>query len=89
MIEPAAYGAAVSFGPNTSNFRNVVALMLDRDAAIVVQDGKRLTAFVRHCLEEPEFASGLGQRARQLVLEQAGAADRTADLIVALMEDNV
>ncbi len=28
MIEPAAYGAAVSFGPATHNFRDVVALML-------------------------------------------------------------
>ena len=25
MIEPAAYGAAVSFGPRTHNFRDVVA----------------------------------------------------------------
>ena len=28
MIEPAAYGAAVCFGPNTWNFRDVVAQML-------------------------------------------------------------
>ncbi len=28
MIEPAAYGAAVSFGPNTRNFRDIVAAML-------------------------------------------------------------
>ncbi len=27
MIEPAAYGAAVSFGPNTWNFRDIVAAM--------------------------------------------------------------
>ena len=28
MIEPAAYGAAVSFGPNTWNFRDVVGLLV-------------------------------------------------------------
>ena len=28
MIEPAAYGAAVSFGPNTRNFRDIVAALL-------------------------------------------------------------
>ena len=28
MIEPAAYGVAVSFGPNTQNFRDVVAALL-------------------------------------------------------------
>lgn len=87
MIEPAAYGAAVSFGPNTANFRDIVAMMLDRDAAVVVQDGKQLTSFVRRSIEEPEFAQRLGRQAQQLVLEQAGAADRTSEMIAALMED--
>lgn len=87
MIEPAAYGAAVSFGPNTSNFRDIVAMMLDRDAAVVVKDGKQLTSFVRRCLDDPEYAKRLGQQAQQLVLEQAGAADRTSGMIEALMED--
>ena len=30
MIEPAAYGAAVSFGPNTWNFRDIVAALTGR-----------------------------------------------------------
>jgi len=86
MIEPAAYGAAVSFGPNTKNFRDIVAMMLDRDAAVVVQDGRQLTSFVRRCLDDPKYASRLGRQAQQLVLEQAGAADRTSAMIAALMD---
>ncbi len=85
MIEPAAYGAAVSFGPHTSNFRDVVALMLQREAAVVVADREQLAAFVRRCLAEPAFADELGQRARQLVLEQLGAADKTCRLLQSLM----
>ena len=73
MIEPAAYGAAVCFGPNTRNFRDIVAAMLARDAAVVVADGDDLARFVRRCLEEPAYAAALGQRARNLVLEQLGA----------------
>ena len=38
MIEPAAYGAAVLFGPNTDNFRDVVEALLSRRAARVVTD---------------------------------------------------
>ena len=34
MIEPAAYGVATSFGPNTQNFRDVVEMLLGRDAAV-------------------------------------------------------
>ena len=85
MIEPAAYGAAVSFGPNTSNFRDVVALLLERDAAVVVSSREELAGFVRRCLADPHFAAALGQRARQLVLEQAGAADKTCQLLQSLM----
>jgi 3-deoxy-D-manno-octulosonic-acid transferase len=81
MIEPAAYGAAVSFGPNTWNFRDVVAMLLAREAAVVVQDGAEMEAFVRRCLDDPEFAARLGQKARSLVLEQLGAADRTLELL--------
>src|SRR5207344_3013030 len=33
MLEPAAYGAAVCFGPNTKNFRDIVAALLDANAA--------------------------------------------------------
>ena len=85
MIEPAAYGAAVCFGPNTRNFREVVAALLDRDAAAVVADGAELEAFVRRCLDDPAYADALGARARALVAEQLGATRRTVDLIEPLL----
>ena len=81
MIEPAAYGAAVSFGPNTWNFRDIVAAMLDHDAAVVVNDGQQFTQFVRRCLEEPDYAAALGQRAQSFVQSQIGATSRTLGLL--------
>ena len=60
MIEPAGYGAAVSFGPNTWNFRDIVGLMLDRQAAIVVRDEVELESFVRRCLADATYADELG-----------------------------
>jgi 3-deoxy-D-manno-octulosonic-acid transferase len=86
MIEPAAYGAAVSFGPNTWNFRDIVASMLDRKAAVVVRDGEELAAFVGRCLAEPAFAAELGDRAKALVAQQLGATGRTVDLLAPLVE---
>jgi 3-deoxy-D-manno-octulosonic-acid transferase len=81
MIEPAAYGAAVSFGPNTWNFRDVVSLFTAHEAAVVVRGHADLEAFVRRCLTDAAFANNLGHRAQQLVLEQQGAADRTIELL--------
>jgi 3-deoxy-D-manno-octulosonic-acid transferase len=85
MIEPAAYGAAVSFGPNTRNFRDVVSLILAHQAALVVADGQELTAFVLRCLDDPEFSADLGGRARTLVAQQLGATAGTVDLLEPLV----
>jgi 3-deoxy-D-manno-octulosonic-acid transferase len=85
MIEPAAYGAAVAFGPMTRNFRDVVEALLGTEAAIVVRDEAELGAFVRRCLDEPEFALTLGERARRVVAQQLGATRRTVDLLDALL----
>lgn len=87
MIEPAAYGAAVSFGPNTRNFRDIVSAMLANDAAVVVRDTHELTQFVDRCLTEPSFADALGRRGQQLVAEQLGATHRTIDLLSPLVDD--
>ncbi|HYW78016.1 MAG TPA: 3-deoxy-D-manno-octulosonic acid transferase [Thermoguttaceae bacterium] len=81
MIEPAGYGAAVSFGPNTRNFRDIVTTMLAHDAAAVVEDGQALEQFLRRCLETPDYAQALGDRAQKLVLEQLGATERTCRLL--------
>jgi len=86
MIEPAAYGAAVSFGPNTRNFRDVVAALLAHEAAVVVRDGRELTAFVRRCLADPNAARSIGRAARQFVAGQLGATARTLDLLAPLVE---
>lgn len=88
MIEPAAYGASVSFGPNTWNFRDVVTQFLDANAAIVVNNEPDLESFVRRCLTDEVFASDLGLRAQRLVVQQQGATDRTIGLINGLFAGN-
>jgi 3-deoxy-D-manno-octulosonic-acid transferase len=82
MIEPAAYGAAVAFGPHTRNFKDEVRTLLEAEAAQVVHDGGALTAFVRRCLADPDFAAALGHRAAALVASQRGARSVTAALIL-------
>jgi 3-deoxy-D-manno-octulosonic-acid transferase len=82
MLEPAAYGAAVSFGPHTRNFQAEVARLLAADAAEVVADGPALTAFVGRCLAEPAWAAALGSRAAALVAAHRGGTAATARLVL-------
>jgi 3-deoxy-D-manno-octulosonic-acid transferase len=84
MLEPAAYGAAVCFGPHTRNFADEVAVLLAADAARVVADGPALTTFVCDCLvAEPPLA--LGTRAAATVAAHRGATAATAERILALL----
>jgi 3-deoxy-D-manno-octulosonic-acid transferase len=86
MMEPAAYGVAVSFGPNTKNFRDVVQLLREHEAVVVVRDGDELTRFLRHCMVDPTYAQALGETARSVVLDQAGATNRTVDLLLGFFQ---
>lgn len=81
MIEPAGYGAAVCFGPNTKHFRDIVEALLDRDAALVVADEAALIAQLRDWIQSPTAAQTLGQRAQKFVLSQRGATARTIELL--------
>ena len=85
MLEPAAYGVATCFGPNTWNFRDIVLQLLAAEGAVVVRNRDQLEQFVRQALADPDWAQELGQRARRLVLSGQGATARTVDLLSPLV----
>ncbi len=86
MLEPAGYGAAVSFGPNTRNFKTIVEALLRAKAAKVVANVDEAEAFVRRCLDENEFRDSLGAAARKLTLDNVGATKRTLDYLKAALD---
>ena len=86
LIEPAAFGAAVCFGPHTRDAADVVEQMREHHAACRLRHARELSDFIRRCLSDPEFAANLGQRARQLVQQQQGAAQRIGDRLSRLLE---
>jgi 3-deoxy-D-manno-octulosonic-acid transferase len=89
MLEPAAYGAAVLFGPNTFNFRHAVELLLSREAARVVRSGEELAAVVDTLLTDDRQRVALGARARELVLHQQGATERVVTILNDLLPPSV
>ena len=82
MIEPAGYGAAICFGPDTRNFRDVVTALLKRDAARVVYDSVELEETLLAWLANRPAAIGQGQRARDYVLSQNGATSKTVSCLI-------
>jgi 3-deoxy-D-manno-octulosonic-acid transferase len=89
MIEPAAYGAAVLFGPCTWNFRQDVARLLEAGAAVQVVDAEGLEPALRRLLSDAEERARLGRAGRHLVLQQLGATERTVALLERVSRANL
>lgn len=86
MIEPAGYGSAVLFGPNTWNFNDVTEALLFQHAARVITGPEDLQSTIRHLLQNPEEMRRMGEAARHFVGTQRGATQRTVDLIAGVVE---
>ncbi len=85
MIEPAGYGAAVLFGPNTWNFKDVAEALLSQHAAKVIDGPDQLREAVRELLISPEERQRMGAAARAFVATQQGATRRTVDLMAKIV----
>ncbi len=86
MIEPAAFGAAVLFGPNTWNFRDVVQTFKEANACVQLDSPEQLTPVVARLLTNPTERQLLGDAARNAVKAQSGATATTATLLAKILE---
>jgi 3-deoxy-D-manno-octulosonic-acid transferase len=85
MIEPAAYGAAVVFGPHVWNFKDTADRLVRAGGAVQIQDADELEKVTRRLLENPAERRHLGEAARHFVLQQQGATERTLDCLDQLL----
>ncbi|HBJ36620.1 MAG TPA: 3-deoxy-D-manno-octulosonic acid transferase [Planctomycetaceae bacterium] len=85
MLEPAGYGSAVSFGPNTQNFRDIARRLLAAGGAVRLNTPDDLTTFVGRCLDEPPAADTLGRQARTVVMSHRGATEKTVEQLGRLL----
>ncbi|MDA1229905.1 MAG: 3-deoxy-D-manno-octulosonic acid transferase [Planctomycetota bacterium] len=88
MIEPAAFGAAVMFGPNTWNFRDVVQTFKDARACVQLDSPDELAATVVRLATHPVERIRRGQSAQQAVIAQAGATAATVMLLAGILRQH-
>lgn len=74
MIEAAALGRPVCFGPHTWNFADVVQDLLAADAAVEIGDGPALIEAVDQWLKHPGAAAAMSARARAAIAAQSGSS---------------
>src|SRR5262249_15342456 len=85
MLEPAAQGRAVVFGPHVSNFRTDVDLLLRAKAALQVRGRAELEHRPRDLFADTALREDLGKRACQVITENQGATIRTLERIAPLL----
>lgn len=83
MLEPAGYGSAVSFGPDTRNFDEIARQLIAADGAVRVADQGELKQFVERCLTNIPAADSLGRAACRLIQQHLGATERTVQALTA------
>ena len=84
VLEPAAFGAPVLFGPRYRMSRDAM-LLLENGGAISVADERALVTTVTRWLKDGDKRKEAGESARTLVREGLGAADRAFDLVARLL----
>jgi len=85
-IEPAAMGKPVLFGPNMSEFAEVVRSFLAADGAIQVGNKEELEKALAELLASKARREELGRNALKVVHDNLGAIDRTVEMIVKHLE---
>ena len=91
VLEPAASGVAVVTGTHTHNFQTIVELMHEAHAIVQLPPLEGCAAAdevayaLRKLLENAKERAELGRRAKQLVADNQGAANRTIELIAPML----
>ena len=86
ILEPAAQGKPVLFGPHMFNFKDNVRLVKEYGAGIQVEDIAELEQQLLELLGSPEKQQQLAARALAMISENTGAAEKNAELLLELIK---
>jgi 3-deoxy-D-manno-octulosonic-acid transferase len=84
VLEPAAWGLPVAFGPRWQHSRDA-ELLVDAGAGVSVSNRNEMARVWDGWLRDETARAALGQRARMLVEAGLGAAQRTAEMLDGLI----
>jgi 3-deoxy-D-manno-octulosonic-acid transferase len=82
MLEAAATSKPILFGPSVFNFEQIAQLLLEKDAAIQVDDADDLMKTISSLLLDDPKRQKLGENAKNLLEKHRGAIDRLMKLII-------
>jgi 3-deoxy-D-manno-octulosonic-acid transferase len=85
-LEPAQFGVPIVMGPNYANFRAITVDLLTHSAIHIAGKEELATALIE-LLRDTSAASAMGERARKVFNQQAGATERCVAAILELLAE--
>ena len=85
ILEPAAHGVPVLFGPHMENFAEIRRVVLERGGGAQVRDREDLARRLEGLLDRPDRRRAMGEAGMALIRENRGALRRTVELLEALL----
>ena len=76
ILEAAAVGVPIMFGPYMSNFKDIARGVLAANAAIQCQDKEALILNILMLYDQPSFRATLAENAKAFVIQNQGATDK-------------
>ena len=87
LLEPAAQGKLVFFGPSMYNFKDSKELLLDHEVGEEIESVESLTARMAYYLSDREKLAAKEEAARAMIEKNQGAAERNAALAASLIKE--
>lgn len=81
ILEPAAWGKPIFFGPHMENFASIAAALVGSGAAREVRNGEELAARMEELLDHPEKLAEMGRLARRLIEANQDAVKKSLEIV--------
>ena len=88
ILEPAAQGKLVFFGKDMFNFKDSTKLLLNNDVGIQVNSWEELKKKLLFYLKNDDLLEKKGRKARKIILQNRGAAQKNVELAEELLSNN-
>ncbi len=82
ILEPAAWGKVIFYGPFMDDFRDEKELLEKAGAGIMVGNGEDLLDGILTLMSDPDALARKGEEGRRIVVSNMGAAERYAAMVM-------
>jgi 3-deoxy-D-manno-octulosonic-acid transferase len=87
ILEPAAWGKLVFYGPHMEDFKDARCLLEEARAGIMICDQEELEKQMAYYLKHPEERKKRGEAGREILKSQVGLTKKAAEVIAEVVRN--